>query len=120
MLNRAYYHTLAVILTGILVICYFSGNKILLMYSSIIGVMAVLSPPFAKLIHLIWFKIAFLLSSVMSILWFSIIFYFLLFPLKLLKLIFIKNDKFFFDKSKQSLFIDRNVRFSPSHLKNSW
>lgn len=120
MQKTSYYHTLAVILTGLLCFYYFTRINYLLIACLLTGIVAVIFPGVAKIIHWGWFKLSIFLGGIVSIVWFSIIFYLLIFPLKVLKSVFSKKDKLSLKHSDVTLFQERVVLYTPSHFKNSW
>ena len=75
----------------------------------------------AALIHRGWMGLSHAIGGVMSKVILSIIFFFTLVPMAMLKRLFSKQDTLQLKrKSKGSYFVERNHTYEPKDLKNVW
>ena len=119
------YEALLVISTAFLVL-YLYGiikhgeSKELFIYLACgIGLSGIFIKPLGKLVALGWYKLAELLSFVMSKVVMAVIYMFILVPVATLYRL-TKNDKLSLKKSSGSKWVSREHRYKADDLKNIW
>lgn len=111
--------TILVIVTGLLIIYFFTKINILL--NIIIGLclVGIFSYYISKKIEDVWFKIAFILGLIIPNIILGLIFYFFLFPVALLSKISSKDPLLLKNNSK-STYKQVNKSFTKDSFKNTW
>lgn len=120
------YEALLVIATALLVIYligiirYDVSRPILIYIACGVGLSGVLIKPLGRLIAEGWFKLADVLSFVMSKVVMSVVYIVILVPIALLYRL-IKTDKLFLKKAAQNTtWTERKIDYSSNDLKNIW
>lgn len=119
------YEALLVIATGLLVIYLYGilkhneSKEIFVYLACGIGLSGILAKPLGKLIAMGWYKLADLLSFVMSKVVMSVVFIAILVPVALLYRL-TKKDKLLLKRSPESKWINRKHQYSEKDLKNIW
>lgn len=114
--------TLMVLALASLVFYYLFSYKWLIYLAIALLIIGLFIKPIAKIIHLLWFKLAILLGNVNSKILLSIIFFIVLTPIALLYRIFNKDTLQIKRKSADnvSYYTDRNHTYKADDLKNIW
>lgn len=113
------YKTILVICLGLLILFHFF-QKSFLLYSSIgIGILSLLSPRIGIWIEKAWFGLATILGKVNGLVLLSLVFFLFLLPLGLFYRLFSSNPLFLKNES-DSLFVERNLTYTPEELENPW
>jgi polyferredoxin len=108
-----------VITIGFLIIYLIKGNHLFLYVSVSVGLVGIFIKPLAKLIAKFWFKLGDWLGWIVSKLVLGVIFYSIVFPVAALYKLFNK-DPLKIKANKDSLWTERNHKYTPGDLKNSW
>ncbi len=91
MSNRKTYESLFVICIGLAVIAWLKKNEWLAIADAILLMAGIIVPPFRKLVHDLWWKLAAVLGYVNGKLIFSVFFVFLIIPIGLINRLVSKN-----------------------------
>jgi hypothetical protein len=108
-----------VLTTGFLLIYLITLNNLFLYLAFAFGITGILFKPLAKYIAIAWFKLADLLSWVVSKAVLGILFFVVLLPVSLLYRI-TNKDKLQLKRSSDSTWIERNQTYTSGNLKNIW
>tara|TARA_B100000214_G_scaffold371707_1_gene348576 strand:+ start:3530 stop:3895 length:366 start_codon:yes stop_codon:yes gene_type:complete len=111
--------TILIIVTGLLIIYFFSKLIILLNIILVLCLIGVFSPFLSKKIEILWFKIAYILSLIIPNIVLGMIFYLVLFPISLLSRIS-SNDPLFLKNKSRTIYKEVNKIFSKDYFKNTW
>ena len=109
------------IATGLLVIYYFWRLETLLIVALVVAIVGLLLPAVARIIAFGWFKLAEGLGRINGTILLSIVFYFLLTPLALLRRM-LKQDPLGLkkDEKQESYFIEREHEYQSEDLLHPW
>lgn len=119
-MNKAKVLEVSLVITTALVIIYWrSSIKIYLYFAIAVGLVGILIPPLAGLIAKGWFKLADVLSFIMSRVILSSIFFLILFPIALLYRIG-RKDKLQLRKAESTTWILRNHKYIGNDMENIW
>jgi predicted membrane-bound spermidine synthase len=119
-MNKAKVLEVSLVLSTALAILYwYTSIKIYLYLAIAIGLVGILIPPLANLIAKGWFKLADLLSFVMSRIILGTLFFLVLFPISLLYRIG-RTDKLQIRKSETTTWVTRNHQYMENDLENIW
>jgi hypothetical protein len=108
-----------VISTALAIVYWRSSIKTYLYLAIAIGLIGILIPPLANLIAKGWFKLADILSFVMSRIILGILFYLVLFPISLLYRIG-RTEKLQIRKPASTTWVTRNHQYMENDLENIW
>ncbi len=111
--------TSLVLTTGFLLIYLITGNKVFLYLAFAFGITGIFIKPLAKYIAIVWFKLADVLNYIISKIILGTLFFVVLFPISVLYKISNK-DKLRLKRSKSSMWIERNKKYSSADLENIW
>ena len=111
--------TSLVLTTGFLLIYLLTKNDLFLYLAFAFGITGIFVKPLAKYIAIAWFKLAELLNYIVSKIILGTLFFVVLFPVSLLYKISNK-DKLRLKKSKSSMWIKRDHKFTSGDLENIW
>ncbi|MCF0070334.1 SxtJ family membrane protein [Dyadobacter sp. CY261] len=111
-----------VIVTG-LVVLYFifkSQYPYLLIAAAAIGVLSIAIPVFGDLIVKLWYKIAEVLGAINGKILLSVVFFVVLFPVALLARLTKKNPLHLKKEDSNTVFTERNHKYSAKDLEQVW
>ncbi len=111
--------TSLVLTTGFLVIFFISGNRLFLYIAATFGITGIFIKPLAKLVAIGWFKLADILNFFVSKIVLGTLFFVVLWPVSLLYRIG-NRDKLRLKRNGQTLWIERNYKYSSSDLDKIW
>jgi hypothetical protein len=111
--------TSLVLTTAFVVLYYFTSTNTFLYLAIVLGLMGIFIKPLAKYIAIAWFKLADVLNFFVSKIVLGTLFFLILFPIALLYRISNK-DNLQLKRTNKSLWVERNLTYSASHLKNIW
>ena len=111
--------TILVIVTGLLIIYFFTKIDVLLNIIIVLALAGVLSTYLSSKIEFIWFKLAYFLSLIIPNIILGLIFYFFLFPIALLSRITSK-DPLSLKNNSVSVYKEVNKSFDKSSFINTW
>jgi hypothetical protein len=114
------YKTILTIVVGFVVLSEFFHSENLTLIAILIGVLALISNIIGYKIEWIWEKIGSLLGKIVPNLLLTIIFYFFLFPLSIIKRITSKGNPLFLKNTETSYFVLTEKHFSKSDLEKMW
>lgn len=114
------YKTILTIVVGFVVLSEFFHSKNLTILAILIGVLTLISSFIGAKIEWLWEKIGSLLGKIVPNLLLSIIFYFFLFPLSIIKLLTSKGNPLFLKNTEKSYFEKTDKVFSKSDLEKMW
>lgn len=118
--NTTPIQTVLTITVGFLVLFMITKNEWLLYVSLVIGILGVFFNFMAKKIHVVWMKLAWILSLIVPNILLSIVFYFFLFPIATLSKIFGKKDPMDLKNTQSSLFKIVNKEFDKTSFEKVW
>lgn len=108
-----------VIVIGFLIL-FLIYKQIYFLYISLgFGIVGIINEPLARLISKGWYKLGELMGFIVSKIVLTIVFFFLLVPIALLYKIF-NNDTLKLKRTTDTLWFDRNHKYSSSDFKNPW
>lgn len=125
MSGKKIYEALLVISTAFLVIYLYGvlkhgeSREIFIYLSCSIGITGIFIRPLGKIIAQIWYKMADLLSQVMSKIILTLVYTFILIPVATLYRLS-KKDRLRLRRRIESKWISREHRYTPDDLKNLW
>lgn len=111
--------TVLVITTGFLVLHVVTKRDWAIHIALFIGIAGILSKAMAKWIHIVWMKLAWILSQVMPNILFTIIYFLVLTPIALLSRIF-REDPLSLQNCSESLFVVRGKVFKKESFEKPW
>jgi hypothetical protein len=111
--------TSLVLTTGFLLIYLLTKNDFFLYLAFAFGITGIFIKPLAKIIAKAWFKLADFLNYFVSKIILGTLFFVVLFPVSLLYKISNK-DKLSLKRSRSSMWIERNHKYSSGDLENIW
>lgn len=114
------YKSILSIVTGFFVLSEVFHLKQLTLIAIVIAVLALISSFIGDKIVLIWEKIGGLLSKIVPNILLGVIYYFFLFPMALLKRLTSKSNPLFLKNTETSYFISNSKEFNKSNLKKTW
>ncbi len=112
--------TVLTITLGFLLLFIATKWKWTLTVSVLIGLAGLFSTYLAKKIDFLWMKLAYLLSLIVPNIVFSLIFYFILFPVSILAKIAGQKNKLLLKNKYTSTFIETNKTFSKESFEKPW
>lgn len=118
--NTTPIQTVLAITVGFLVIFMITKNEWLLYVSLVVGILGVFSNFMAEKIHVVWMKLAWILSLIVPNILLSFIFYLFLFPIATLSKIFGKKDPMGLKNTQSSLFKTVNKEFDKASFEKVW
>jgi hypothetical protein len=125
-LSKAKQYEALLVITTALAVIYLYGQlrhgdprDIFLYLACGVGLSGILIRPLGKLIALGWFKLADLLSRMMSKVILSLVYVLILVPVASLQRIW-KTDKLKTRKGQTSMWVRRDHLYTPGDLKNIW
>lgn len=118
-INNRYASIISVLIIGLIVFNYNRSIEFALIGSSIIF-LAFIWNPLGALIEQIWMSISKVMALVMPKIILSIIFFFILTPIALLSRLLKKEDFFNKKNTKDSIWQEEVVDFSPESFKKMW
>lgn len=116
--NKA--QTILSIVVGFLVLHWIFKVEWLFYVSLIVGVLGLLSGAFAAFVEKIWLKLAEILGRINGTILLSIIFFVFLTPIAWLMKLFKGGDQLRLKKQDQTVFQERNHKYSKEDLENIW
>lgn len=108
-----------VIVTGLLIIYFFTKSVYWLYAAAVIGVLSLAIPAVGNGIVWLWFKLAEVLGKINGTIILTILFWVFLFPIALLYRVFSKNP-LSLKNDTASLYHDRNHTYTKEDLENMW
>ncbi len=116
------YETIAVIVTGLVVVFLFLGSKYPgLLYAAVAtGVPAILSRRIAYLIYRLWMGLANILGKVMPVILLSVLFFLVLTPLAWLRRLSGRSDNLHLKDTENSLYTDHTRTFDKAYFEKTW
>ena len=111
--------TILVIVTGLLILYFFTKLDYLFNFILLIALIGVFSTYLSRKIELFWFKLAYILGLIIPNIILGLIFYFFLFPIALLSRITSK-DPLFLKNNSNSIYREVNKSFDKLSFKNTW
>jgi uncharacterized membrane protein len=112
--------TVLILCIALIIAYLYSGSRIFLYLSVILGVLGILFKQVAHYVHLIWMLLARILSKVVPNILLIIIYYFFLFPIALLSRLFRKSDPLILRNVLNSTFVKSEKKFDRSSFLNPW
>jgi hypothetical protein len=109
-----------VIVTGGVVLYWFSRWEWLLVTAGLVGLAAVFSPRIGGWISLLWMKLAALLGKVVPVVLLALVYFLLLFPLAMLARLFRGDPLQLKDHGEQSFWIKREHLYEARDLEKPW
>ncbi|MAR62391.1 MAG: hypothetical protein CMC45_00735 [Flavobacteriaceae bacterium] len=111
--------TILVIITGLMVIYFFTKMYVLLQIVLLLGVIGVFSRFLSVKIENLWFRIAYVLSLIIPNILLGVIFYLFLFPISLLSKIWNK-DLLHLRNNSDTIYKEVKKSFNKESFKNTW
>jgi hypothetical protein len=111
--------TSLVLTTAFLILYYFTSVDAVLYIGMAFGLIGIFIKPVAKIIAIGWFKLADVLNFFVSKIILGTLFFLVLFPIALLYRLSNK-DSLQLKRTSKSLWVERHLTYSASHLKNIW
>lgn len=108
------------ITVGFIIIYLATHWKGALTIATLVGLAGVLSSYLARLIDLVWTKLAKLLSLIVPNILLSAIFYLFLFPISLLSKLFGNKDPLRLKNKGASMYVDVNHKFDKASIEKPW
>lgn len=109
-----------VIVTGLLVIYFFTKNQYVLYAALAVGILCVFVPIVGDWIVTGWFKLAEVLGNINGKILLSILFWVFLFPIALLYRLSAKNPMSVKHTNEPSLYHVRDHQYKKEDLENTW
>jgi hypothetical protein len=120
------YKSILVIVIGMFVISYIFKTQdkltvaaVLIKVGVIVGILSLVSERLAKLILLLWEKLALVLGWINTRILLSLVFYLVVFPFSWLYKATTRNALFLKNKSK-TLYTERNHTYTAKDMENTW
>ena len=111
--------TSLVLTTGFLILYIISSKAIFLYLALVFGIIGIFVKPLAKIIAIAWFKLADILSYIVSKVILGALFFLILLPISMIYKIFNK-DKLQIKRTKKTNWVERNQTYSLVDLENIW
>ncbi|MCF2486952.1 SxtJ family membrane protein [Dyadobacter sp. CY347] len=111
-----------VIVTGLVVFYFIFGSKYpyLLIAAAVVGVLSIAIPAAGDLIVKGWYKIAEILGAINGRILLSLVFFVILFPVAAIAKLGKKNPLALKREAKDSVFVERNHKYSAKDLEQVW
>lgn len=114
------YKSILTIVIGFVILSEFFHSKSLTIVAIIIGVLTLISSFIGDKIEWLWEKIGSLLGKIVPNILLSIVFYFFLFPLSIIKRMTSKGNPLFLKNTESSYFVNTDKSFSRFDLEKMW
>lgn len=111
--------TCLIIATGFILLFYLAHLRIFLFLAFVVGLIGGFIKPLARLIAWLWLKLGDGMGYVMSRLILSLVFFLFLLPLALIYRA-VKKDPLGLKKDKNTFWKNRDHRYLPKDLENTW
>ncbi len=109
-----------VIVTGMLVLYFIFKSQYFLIAGVAVGVISIAIPAGGDLIVKGWYKIAEILGAINGKILLSLVFFVVLFPVAMLAKIGKKNPLSLKKEDNDSVFVERNHKYTPKDLEQVW
>jgi hypothetical protein len=109
-----------VIVTGLVVLYFIFKSPYFLIAAAVIGVLCIAIPAAGDLIVKGWYKIAEILGAINGRILLSLVFFVVLFPVAMFAKLGKKNPLALKREAKDSVFVDRNHKYSAKDLEQVW
>lgn len=115
-----YAQTVLVIVLGFLVLHLVFEVDWALRVALIVGILGLLSNQLAKLIHVVWMKLTWLLSLIVPNILLSLVFFIVLTPIAWASRIFGEKNQLQLKNSNSTLFRETNKSFDKASFEKTW
>lgn len=109
-----------VIVTGLVVLYFVFKSQYFLIAAAVIGVVSIAIPVAGDLIVKGWYKIAEILGAINGRILLSVVFFVVLFPVAIISRIGKKNPLSLKRESTNSVFVERNHKYTGKDLEQVW
>ena len=111
--------TSLVLTTGFLLIFMITGIRIFLILAFSLGIIGIFIQPLAKIIAVLWFKLADILNFFVPKIVLGALFFLILFPVSFFYRM-LNKDKLLLKRSEKSIWVERNKNYSAYDFENTW
>lgn len=109
-----------VIVTGLVVLYFIFKSQYFLIAGAVVGVLSIAIPAAGDLIVKGWYKIAEILGAINGRILLSLVFFVVLFPVAIIAKMGKKNPLALKREAKDSVFVERNHKYSAKDLEQVW
>lgn len=109
-----------VIVTGLVVLYFIFESQYFLIAAAVVGVLSIFIPVAGDLIVKGWYKLAEVLGAINGKILLSVVFFVILFPVAIFAKLGKKNPLGLKREDGDSVFVDRNHKYSSKDLENVW
>lgn len=109
-----------VIVTGLVVLYFIFKSQYFLIAAAVVGVLSIAIPVVGDLIVKVWYKIAEVLGAINGKILLSAVFFVVLFPVALISRIGKKNPLHLKKEEGDSVFVERNHKYTAKDLEQVW
>lgn len=109
-----------VIVTGLVVLYFIFKSQYFLIAAAVVGVLSIAIPVVGDLIVKVWYKIAEVLGAINGKILLSAVFFVVLFPVALISRIGKKNPLYLKKEEGDSVFVERNHKYTAKDLEQVW
>lgn len=112
--------TILSIVVGFIVLYLIFDKQWLFYVAAVVGILGLLFTPFARLVEMVWLKIAEVLGKINASILLSVIFFLFLTPIALLMKLIKGGDQLKLKKQDKTVFVERNHTYVSKDLTNIW
>lgn len=109
-----------VIVVGFLILYLIFEKSFLLYISVVIGSVSIVFPKLGEFIADSWFKLAHIMGTINGKILLSVVFFLILSPMALFYRLFTKDTLKMRNTKRDSIFFDRNYKYSAEDFENTW